>query len=103
MVSGIDDLKREIKKRLENIVFRNHFYLQARKRSYLNKSLVIRTLRDFDNYLGFQKQNFKGELRYRIGVKLSNRYSLIIVLVFSEESLNIITYIANYGYNNSNQ
>ena len=51
MILTLVKLKDEIKKRLDNIKFRGHFYDQIEKRPYLSEKLVIDTLKDFNNYL----------------------------------------------------
>lgn len=87
----LNELKRMISEKINNISFSPHFYEQAKKRPYLSESLIIDSLKKFDSYFGFQIQEVKGELRYRIALVLSNKYNLVVVLEIIEEGLNIIT------------
>jgi hypothetical protein len=62
-----------------------------KKRPYLNEELIRTSLNNFADYLGFQSHYIEGEVRYRIGIKLSNKYLLVIILEIGDEHLNIIT------------
>ncbi|MBU0760973.1 MAG: hypothetical protein KJ600_05715 [Nanoarchaeota archaeon] len=91
MLKTLAELKREIKLRVNNIHFDMHFYDRMKKRIYLNEELVKNSLNNFDNYLGFQSHHVKEKPRYRIGMRLSNKYVFVIVLEIEKEHLNIIT------------
>ncbi len=92
MVETLEELKKilkDLKKR--EIIFKSYFYTKNIERSYLNEDLIIKSLKDVNNLMGFQKQLIKGEERYRMGIKLSNKYSLVIVAQIKNKNLNIIT------------
>lgn len=91
MIRTLEELKEVIKQRIENIIFIPYFHTKKPERSYLSEELVKNTLNDFDNYLGFQTEYVKDSLRYRIGIKLSRKYTLVIVVEIGDEGLNIIT------------
>lgn len=65
MILTLIKLKEEIRKGLNKIKFHPHFYDQVLQRPYLDEELVIKTLRDFNNYLGYQTQEVRGEERQR--------------------------------------
>ena len=88
---NLEKLKKEIRKRLGSVKFDDHFYLNFRKRPYLNEGLALVNLPKFDKYLGFQTEEVRGTTRYRIGIALSRKYTLVIVLEFQDEYLYIIT------------
>jgi hypothetical protein len=89
---ALENLKEEIKKRVGAIKFSPHFYSKKRnERPYLNEGIVERALKDFDNYLGFQKHSVGDKTRFRIGVKLSNKYIFVVVVELKEQGLNIVT------------
>ena len=82
MIETLEELKnflREIKK--ENIIFKRHFYdKKESEREYLSEKLVIEKIKQIDNIVGFQKQFVKNEILYRVGIKLSNKYTLVVIL-----------------------
>ncbi len=88
--------KEELKEYLERIkkdkiIFKKHFYdKKETDRKYLNEELVISSLRDIKNFIGFQDQSEEIE-KYRIAVKLSGRYNLVIVCEIKDKNLYIIT------------
>ncbi|MDO8517613.1 MAG: hypothetical protein Q7S33_05825 [Nanoarchaeota archaeon] len=76
----------------ENISFKEHFYDKKKEdRLYLDEKLIINSLKDTTNFQGFQGQIINNEERYRIGVKLSNKYSLVIISKIEGKNLYIIT------------
>jgi hypothetical protein len=87
----------ELKKFLENIDredinFKKHFYdKQELDRNYLSEELVIKSLKDTNNFLGFQDQSKNNVEQYRIGVKISEKYDLVAVFEIKDKVLNIIT------------
>lgn len=92
MVETLEELKKLLKNlKRENIIFKPYFYTKNIERPYLNEELVIRALRDINNLIGLQKQIVEDEERYRIGIKLSNRYTLVIVVQIKDKNLYIIT------------
>jgi len=91
MILTLAKLKDEIKRKLPKVNFAPHFYTQVEKRPYLCEEMIIDALKDFDNYLGFQTHFVRGEERHRIGIKISGRYNLVVVIEFTRQDLNIIT------------
>jgi len=90
-IRDINELKRFFREINENeIKFSPYFYSKLKDRPYLNEGSVINSVKNIDNLQGFQKQIIKGEIRYRIGIKLSNNYNLVLVIKINK-SLNIIT------------
>jgi len=87
----------ELKKFLENvnredIHFTNHFYdKQQFDRKYLSEDLTIKSLKDIKNFLGFQNQSKDNKEKYRIGIKLSGKYNLVVICEVRDKSLYIIT------------
>ena len=75
MITSLLELKEAIKERLDKINFDKHFYESLRKRLYLNEGLIISMLNKFDDYLGFQTHEVRGNIRYRIGISLSRKYT----------------------------
>jgi len=90
MINNLEELKNSIKQRVNKIKFHPHFYYNLRRRPYLNEGFVISSLKNFDDYLGFQTNEIRGKVRYRLGISLSRKYSLVLVLEV-DENLNIIT------------
>ncbi len=88
-----DDLKKFLNKiKKEDIIFKPHFYEKKEEdRQYLNEKLVINCLKDEKNFVGFQKQIINNEKRYRLGVKLSNKYNFVIIFKIEGKNLYIIT------------
>jgi hypothetical protein len=87
----LEELKKIIKEKIENFEFVPYFSSKFEQRPYLTKELVKSSLEDFDNYLGFQRHFVKGTSRFRIGIKLSGKYVLVVVLEMEKEHLNIVT------------
>jgi len=86
----LKDFLRNIKE--EDISFKKHFYEKKEKdRQYLNEKLIIKSLKDTANLQGFQKQVINNEEIYRIGIKLSNKYNLVIISKIEGKNLYIIT------------
>ncbi|MFH1289950.1 MAG: hypothetical protein ABIH92_00930 [Nanoarchaeota archaeon] len=90
MIRDLEELKQTIKQKLNSIKFHPHFYDSLKKRPYLNQEFVISCLGEFDDYLGFQTHEVRGSIRYRLGISLSKKYVLVVVLEINE-SLNIVT------------
>jgi hypothetical protein len=90
MINSLEELKEAISQRLSKITFDSHFYDSMRKRPYLGEDFVISMLSKFGNYLGFQTHEVKGSVRYRIGISLSRKYTLVVVVEIGE-NLNIKT------------
>jgi len=93
MVDNVKEMK-EFLDNIENknIKFRKHFYDKMKAdRKYLNESLVINSLKNTENLQGFQKQIVRGEERYRIGIKLSSNYNLVVIAKIINKDLYIIS------------
>ena len=92
MLINLDELKRifeNIKK--ENITFDKHFWDRVGDRPYLTKELIFNSIKDTKKILGFQKHEVRGEERYRVAIKLSNRYTLVIIIKLENINLYIKT------------
>lgn len=92
MIRDINELKKlfnEIKE--EEMKFSPYFYSKLTDRPYLNEELVINAIKDIENLMGFQKQVIKSEKRFRLGIRLSNKYTLVIIIKVPNKSLYIIT------------
>ena len=93
MFEKISDFKkflRDLDK--SNILFSPHFYEKSKTdRVYLTEELIQNSFKDIKNIIGFQKQKTNNEERYKIGIKLSNYYNLVIVCKLLRKGLYIIT------------
>jgi hypothetical protein len=75
----------------EDINFVSYFYTKKEERPDITDKLVREKLKDLGKILGVQKQRIKGKERYRVGIKLSNRYTLVVICETKEKGLYIIT------------
>ncbi|MFH1500431.1 MAG: hypothetical protein ABIE22_00615 [archaeon] len=76
----------------KEIIFKPHFYDKQRQdRLYLSEELIINSLKDPDKFLGFQDQSKENVEKYRIAIKLSGSYNLVIICEIKNKSLYIIT------------
>jgi len=93
MAKNEEELKKFLKKiKRENIIFRPHFYdKQKEDRQYLSESLVINSIRDIGRFFGFQDQSTKEIEKYRVAIKLSSKYTLVVVSEVKDKNLYIIT------------
>ncbi|MFQ5531468.1 MAG: hypothetical protein ACE5ES_02525 [Candidatus Nanoarchaeia archaeon] len=92
MIINFEDLKKFLNKvNKENIHFIPYFYMKKQERPYISENLVKEKIKDINNILGFQRHVVKGEYRYRVGIKLSGRYTLVVVCEIKDKDLNIIT------------
>ncbi|MBS3091967.1 hypothetical protein J4466_00965 [Candidatus Pacearchaeota archaeon] len=93
MIETLEELKnffKEIEK--ESIIFKKHFYdKKESEREYLSEKLIIDNIKNINKIIGFQKQLVKNETLYRIGIKLSNKYTLVVVFKIEDKDLYIIT------------
>ena len=76
----------------EDIHFKRHFYEKTADRP-VSESLVREYLKKTDRLLKAEVQpsKIKGEEKYKLWIRLSNRYSLVAVIVISGKDLYIIT------------
>ena len=73
-----------------NIEFTKHFDERVKERP-ISRELVIKYIR-IAILLKFEKQESrKNEEKYKLWLKMSNRYCLVIILSISEKGLNIIS------------
>ena len=93
MLKNEADLKRFLTNlNKEDIHFTKHFYeKQEFDRKYLSEELLIKSLKNINNFLGFQDQSKDVAEKYRIGIKLSEKYNLVIICEVRNKSLYIIT------------
>ena len=92
MINNVEKMKKflgELEK--ENIIFKPHFYHKIKDRPYLDEQLIIESLKNVDSLLGFQKQISEDNEKYRIGIKLSGNYDLVIIAEIKDKNLYIIT------------
>mgnify|MGYP001559141267 CR=1 FL=1 len=88
--SEVKEMLKNIKK--EDIHFKKHFYdKQKEDRPYLNENLIIDSLRNISNFLGVQDQSKRNIEKYRIGIKLSNEYDLVVIIEIENKGLYIKT------------
>ena len=75
-----------------NIYFKKHFYDKVRERP-ISESLVREYLKRTDRLLKVEGQpsRVQGEEKYKLWIKLSNRYSLVAIAAISKKDLYIIT------------
>jgi len=76
----------------ENIHFKKHFYDRAKERP-ITEEMVRLNLRKTNKLLNVEEllSKRKGEKKYKLWIKLSNKYSLVVVSVIEEKDLYIIT------------
>ena len=77
----LDELK------TENIVFKRHFEERIKQRP-INKGMTIKLLKQKDRLLKVEEQS-KG--KYKVWLKLSNKYNLVLIIAISKKDLYIIT------------
>jgi hypothetical protein len=75
-----------------NIFFKEHFYEQILDRP-INEKLVRTSIKNTDKLLSVEEQpaRRKGEEKYKLWIKLSNKYSLVLIVAIKEKNLYIIT------------
>lgn len=88
-------LIKRIKEIVENsreIYFKEHFYEKAQERP-ISEKLVKESLKKIERilYVEEQKAQRQNEEKYKVWIKLSNRYNLVVIVTHSSEGLYIIT------------
>jgi len=75
-----------------NIHFKKHFYDKIRERP-ISEGLVKSSIKKTEKLLAVEKQRSRipGQEKYKFWIKLSNRYSLVVVAAISKKDLYIIT------------
>lgn len=76
----------------ENIKFKKHFYDKVNERP-ISEAMIREHLKKTDRLLKVEEQPSKreGEEKYKLWIKLSNKYSLVVIAAISEKDLYIIT------------
>ena len=76
----------------ENIHFKKHFYDKTKERP-ISEGLARSSLKKTDKLLKVEEQPSRrhGEEKYKLWIKLSSKYSLVVIIAISEKSLYIIT------------
>lgn len=76
----------------ENIVFTQHFYEHTQERP-ISEELVKKTIKKPETLLKAEKRPVKirGEKKFRAWFKLSNKYSLVLIVAYRKKSLYIVT------------
>ncbi len=74
------------------IVFKAHFYLRAMERP-ISEGLIKKYIKKTDKLLKVERlfSTIGEEEKFKLWFKLSNKYDLVIVAVFSKKHLYIIT------------
>ena len=87
----------EVKKFLEeikteNIHFKKHFYDKTKERP-ITEGMVKEYLKKTDRLLKVEEQpsRVQEEEKYKLWIKLSNKYSLVVIVTISGKGLYIIT------------
>ena len=76
----------------DNIKFKKHFGDRVQKRP-INQGMAIKLLKQKDKLLKVEDQpaRSEGEEKYKIWLKLSNKYSLVLIVAIRKKDLYIIT------------
>ncbi len=76
----------------ENIHFKEHFYERVSERP-ISEELVRKYIQQTNRLLKVEDQPARKprEVKYKVWIKLSNKYSLVLVIAISEKDLYIIT------------
>ena len=75
-----------------NIIFKEHFYERSLERP-ISEDLIRKKIKNTSKLLTVEKQPARrdGEKKYKIEIELSNKYSLILIIVIAQKTLYIIT------------
>jgi hypothetical protein len=77
--------------KIKKIVFKKHFYERAEERP-ISEYLVKEQIKKTQNILNVEEQkSLKKEKKFKIWIKLSNKYSLVLIVSISKKTLYIIT------------
>ena len=76
----------------ENIHFKKHFYDKTKERP-ISEGMVKEYLKKTDRLLKVEEQpsRAQGEEKYKLWIKLSNKYSLVVIVAILGKDLYIIT------------
>ncbi len=77
---------------IDQIKFKKHFYDRILERP-ISESMIKKQLKKTDNLLKAEEQPARNEdeKKYKLWIKLSNRYSLVIIAVISKKDLYIVS------------
>ena len=92
-MSSFDKVKKFLEElKDENIHFKKHFYDKTKER-LISEGMVRENLRKTDRLLKVEDQpsRVQGEEKYKLWIKLSNKYSLVAIAAISGKDLYIIT------------
>ena len=76
----------------ENIKFKHHFFERVRERP-ISEEMVRKYLKKTNHLVNVENQPSRneGEEKYKIWLKLSNKYSLVLIVAIRKKDLYIIT------------
>jgi len=76
----------------ENIKFKKHFYDKVKERP-ISEAMIREYVKKTDRLLKVEEQPSKreDEEKYKLWIKLSNKYSLVVIAAISKKDLYIIT------------
>jgi len=76
----------------ENIKFKQHFFDRVQERP-ISKEMARKCLKQTNLLLKVEDQpaRTEGEEKYKLWIKLSNKYSLVLIVAIRKKVLNIIT------------
>src|SRR3989338_8876081 len=76
----------------ENIKFKKHFYDKVKERP-ISEAIIREYIKKTDRLLKVEEQPSKreDEEKYKLWIKLSNKYSLVVIAAISKKDLYIIT------------
>jgi hypothetical protein len=76
----------------EDIIFKYHFYLRTCDRT-ISEELVRKYINQIDRIqkIEEQKTGRENERKFKIWIKLSRRYSLVLIFAINQKTLYIIT------------
>jgi hypothetical protein len=92
-MSTFERIKKFLEKVNEkNINFKKHFFDKVKERP-ISEKLVREHLKKTDKLEKVEEQPAKkeGEEKYKLWIRLSNRYSLVVIVTISKKDLYIIT------------
>ena len=93
MTASFDKVKKFLEElKEENIKFTLHFYERILDRP-ISGEFVREYLKKTDRLLKVEEQPTKrrNEEKYKLWIKMSNRYSLVVIVAISKKGLNIIS------------
>jgi hypothetical protein len=92
-MNGFDKVKNFLEEITdEHILFKEHFYERSLDRP-ITEDLVRRTIKNTGKILKIEEQLARKptEKKYKLWLKLSSRYNLVLIITIEEKNLYIIT------------